>query len=43
MVWEITDWIELAQDSGHWRAVCEHGNEPSGSRAIFSRLIFRVV
>jgi hypothetical protein len=29
--WEGVDWIHLAQDRGHWRALCEHGNEPSGS------------
>jgi hypothetical protein len=26
-----TNWIQLAQDRVRWRALCEHGNEPSGS------------
>jgi hypothetical protein len=25
------DWIHLAQDRDRWRALCEHGDEPSGS------------
>ena len=25
------DWIDLAQDRDSWRALCECGNEPSGS------------
>jgi hypothetical protein len=28
--WDGMDWIELAQDRDQWRAVCEHGDEPSG-------------
>jgi hypothetical protein len=29
--WEGVDWIHLAQDSDRWRALCDHGNESSGS------------
>jgi hypothetical protein len=31
--WGGMDWIDLAQDRGHWRTLdsCEHGNETSGS------------
>jgi hypothetical protein len=29
--WDGMDWIEFAQDRDQWRALCEHGNEPSGS------------
>jgi hypothetical protein len=29
--WDSMDWIDLSQDKGHWRTLCEHGNEPSGS------------
>jgi hypothetical protein len=25
------DWIDLAPDTDQWRAIFEHGNEPSGS------------
>ena len=25
------DWMELAQDRDRWRALCEYGNELSGS------------
>jgi len=25
------DWIELTQDMGRWRGLCECGNTPSGS------------
>jgi hypothetical protein len=28
---EDVNWIHLALDRDQWRAVCEHGNEPSGS------------
>jgi len=31
MWWEGVVWIQLAQDRDQWRAVCEHGNETSGS------------
>jgi hypothetical protein len=27
----VVDWIGLAQDRYRWRALCELGNEPSGS------------
>jgi hypothetical protein len=27
IVWEVVDWIYLAQDESQWRAVGEHGNE----------------
>ena len=26
------DWMELAQDRDSWRALCEYGDEPSGSK-----------
>jgi len=26
------DWKELAQDRDRWRALCEYGDEPSGSK-----------
>ena len=26
------DWMELAQDRDRWRALCEYGDEPSGSK-----------
>jgi hypothetical protein len=26
------DWIALAQDEDIWQAICECGNEPSGSK-----------
>jgi transcription termination factor 2 len=29
--WDGVDWIELAQDRDQWRALGEHGGEPSGS------------
>jgi hypothetical protein len=29
--WAGMNWINLAQDRGQWRALCEHGNEPSSS------------
>jgi hypothetical protein len=29
--WDGRDWIELAQDRDRWRALCEYGDEPSGS------------
>jgi hypothetical protein len=29
--WDGVDWIDLAQDRDQWRALCEHGDEPSGS------------
>jgi hypothetical protein len=29
--WDGMDWIDLAQDVDHWRALGKHGNEPSGS------------
>jgi hypothetical protein len=29
--WGCVDWIGLAQDRDRWRALCECGNEPSGS------------
>jgi hypothetical protein len=29
--WEGMDWIDMAQDRDRWRALCECGNEPSGS------------
>jgi hypothetical protein len=25
------DWMDLAQDRGQWRVLCECSNEPSGS------------
>jgi hypothetical protein len=25
------DWIDLAEDTDKWRALCEHGNESSGT------------
>jgi hypothetical protein len=27
--WESVDWINLAEDRGQCRGLCEHGNEPS--------------
>jgi hypothetical protein len=32
--WEGMDWMHLAQDRGHWRALFEHGDEHSGSIKI---------
>jgi hypothetical protein len=29
IMWEVVDWIYLAQDGEHWRAVV-HNDEPSG-------------
>jgi hypothetical protein len=29
--WDGMDWIELAKDRDQWRALCEHGDEPSVS------------
>jgi hypothetical protein len=29
--WGATEWIALAKDRDRWRALCESGNEPSGS------------
>jgi hypothetical protein len=29
--WGVMDWIDLTQDRDYLRALCEHGNEPSGS------------
>jgi hypothetical protein len=29
--WGDVDWIGLAQDTDRWRALCEFGDEPSGS------------
>jgi hypothetical protein len=29
--WDGMDWIHLVQDRDQWRALCKHGNEPSGS------------
>jgi len=26
------EWMELAQDRDRWRAFCEYGNEPLGSK-----------
>jgi hypothetical protein len=31
IVWDGVDWIDLAQDRDQLRALCEHGDEPSGS------------
>jgi hypothetical protein len=30
IVWEVVDWIQLAQDRDLWQTV-EHSNEPFGS------------
>jgi hypothetical protein len=29
--WGSVDWIDLIQDRDQWRAICQHGNELSGS------------
>jgi hypothetical protein len=29
--WVGKVWVDLAQDKDQWRALCEHGNEPSDS------------
>jgi hypothetical protein len=29
--WDGMDWIDMAQDRDQWRALGEHGIEPSGS------------
>jgi hypothetical protein len=29
--WGSVDWIQLVQDRDRWRALCEYGDEPSGS------------
>jgi hypothetical protein len=29
--WGDMDWIDLARDRDQWRALVQHGNEPSGS------------
>jgi hypothetical protein len=29
--WNGVDWIHMSQDRDQWRALCEHGIEPSGS------------
>jgi hypothetical protein len=29
--WDGADWMDMAQDRDQWRALCEHGIEPSGS------------
>jgi hypothetical protein len=31
--WEDVEWVQLAQDRGHWQAVVKCGDEPSGSGA----------
>jgi hypothetical protein len=31
--WEGVEWIHLAQDRDSWQAVCECGDQPSGSGA----------
>jgi hypothetical protein len=29
--WDCMDWIDLARNRDQWMALCEHGNETSGS------------
>jgi hypothetical protein len=48
MVWEVTDWIDLAQDRSHWRAVVNtvmnlRVQEPAFSVNVPCRLINRRV
>jgi hypothetical protein len=31
IIWEVVDWIDVAQDRGQVAGCCEDGNEPSGS------------
>jgi len=31
IIWEVVDWIDVAQDRGQVVGCCEDGNEPSGS------------
>jgi hypothetical protein len=31
IVYEVSCWIHLAEDSGKWRSVMKNDNEPSGS------------
>jgi hypothetical protein len=28
--WDVLDWIDMAEDRDQWKALCEHGTEPSG-------------
>jgi len=32
IVWEVVEWIDVAQDRGQVAGCCEDGNEASGSK-----------